>query len=405
MRALGANGWVAAVGRFELRLMWTLLGALAALCLAVPSRALAEPPDTPSYGISELKLGALYHDVPYLWSGFSVERPAADANIEVLFTPLAQTFGGYLRPALGATVNFNGATSKAYADLRWEMEAPSGVFFALGMGAAIHNGELSLDEEDRKALGSRVLFHPSAELGYRFDGVNSVSIFADHMSNGFTKQYNDGMDTVGVRYGHRFAAIATPAPTDLPSANFSGPYIGAFAQYQWESADWFTSPTASATRNSVAVSGFAGYSWQSGHGVLGIEADASPAKRSFAVGCDTPGVSCQMDVSGVYSVRPRFGWVIDTMMIYGTGGLAIAPWESNVSNLATSRRLDHVSGMNYAVAVGAGVEYKLTSNLDFRGEIMHYGLPGWDLNLPTAGPTANQFQSLVARVGISWYFH
>jgi lipid A 3-O-deacylase len=385
--------------------MWTLLGAIAAPVLVTPMRALADPPVTAMYGISELKLGALYHDVPYLWSGFSVERPSADANFEVLFTPWGQAFGGYLRPALGATINFNGDTSKAYADLRWEIEAPSGVFFALGMGAAFHNGELTAVEEDRKALGSPVLFHPSAELGYRFDGVNSVSIFADHMSNGFSRQYNDGMDTIGVRYGHRFAAIETQAPPDRPVADFSGPYIGAFGQYQWETADWFTAPTASVAHNGVTAGGFAGFSWQSGHGIFGVEVDASPAKRHFAVACDSPGISCQMDVSGVYSVRPRFGWVIDHMMIYGTGGLAIAPWDSSVWNANTSQRFDHVNAMNYAVAVGAGVEYKLASSLNLRGEIMHYGLPGWDLNLPTAGPTANQFQSLTARVGISWYFH
>jgi lipid A 3-O-deacylase len=404
---LGAKGRVAAVHRFGLHLMGMVMGAMATLAVAFPLRAMADPPEAPIYAISELKLGALYHDVAGLWSGFSLERPAADANIELLFTPWAHTFGGYLRPAVGATLNFNGDTSKAYADLRWEVEAPSGVFFALGMGAAIHNGELGAVDEERKALGSRVLFHPSAELGYRFDGINSVSIFADHMSNGFTRQYNDGMDTIGIRYSHRFAAIASQASpeTPMPMADFSGPYIGVFADDHWERADWYTTPTATASRNGFAASGFAGYSWQSGHGILGVEVDASPAKRSFAAGCDSPGISCQLDVRGVYSVRPRFGWVIDTMMIYGTGGLALTPWDNSVWSLATSRRLDHVAGLNYGVAIGAGIEYRLASSLNVRGEIMHYGLPGWDAHLPTAGPAATQFQSLVARVGVSWYFH
>ena len=48
--------------------------------------------------------------------------------MEILFTPWARTFGGYLRPAIGATVNFNGDTSKVYADVRWKIEAPYGVF-------------------------------------------------------------------------------------------------------------------------------------------------------------------------------------------------------------------------------------------------------------------------------------
>jgi len=130
--------------RFRLLLM--VLGAGAVLVLLRPTAAAAQSADAPPLGISEIKLGALYHDVPGLWSGFSVERPAADANLEVLLLPWAQTFGGYLRPALGATINFNGDTSKAYADLRWEIEAPSGVFFALGMGAAVDNGYLDASD-------------------------------------------------------------------------------------------------------------------------------------------------------------------------------------------------------------------------------------------------------------------
>jgi hypothetical protein len=87
-----------------------------------------------------------------------------------------------------------------------------------------------------------------------------------------------------------------------------------------------------------------------------------------------------MDLSGVYSARARFGWVIGSVMIYGSGGVAMTPWDSSVLNLATSQKL--------------GV----------RAELEHYGVAGWDLNLPTAGSTANQFQSYVARVGITWYF-
>jgi opacity protein-like surface antigen len=368
---------------------------------------MADPPDTPIFGISELKLGALYHDPPYLWSNFSVERPTADANFEVLFAPWAYTFGGYLRPAIGTSVNFIGGTSKAYADMRWEIEAPSGVFFALGMGAAIHNGELSPVDNDHKALGSRVLFHPSAELGYRFDGVNSVSIFADHVSNGFTQRYNEGLDTIGIRYGRRLGPIVAPETNGwepvLPAAVFSGFYVGAFVGYQIETVDWFTASPIRSSRSGFAEGGYAGYSWQSGKGIFGIEVDASPARRNFSAGCDVGGVYCVTQVSGVYSARARFGWVIDNGMIYGTAGVALTPWDASVLN-AASQRLDQATGVNTGVAVGAGLEYKLGASLAVRGEVLHNGMFGWGLDLPTAGPTSNQFQNTIGRVGISWYF-
>jgi lipid A 3-O-deacylase len=392
------------VGNVERQRAKIVFGLIATLVATRPIPVSADPTGSSLSGISELRFGALYHDVPGLWSGFSVERPAADANFEVLFSPWAYSFGGYLRPAIGTTINFNGDTSKAYTDLRWEIEAPSGVFFGLGIGAAFHNGQIDLADPARKALGSPVLFHPSAELGYRFDGVNSISVFADHISNGFTQRYNEGMDTVGIRYGRRLVPIVSDAPaSDVPVANFSGPYAGASAGYQYEIADWYTSPAVRAAQSSLAWDAYIGYNVQSGKGIFGLEANVSPAKRNLGIGCDISGASCQMTIGGIYSVRARFGWVFDNIMVYGSGGVALTPWESSVVSLATSQQFDRASGLNYGVAVGAGIEYKLLQNLGVRAEVMHYGVAGWDLNLPAAGTTTNQFQSYVGRVGITWY--
>jgi hypothetical protein len=61
---------------------------------------------------------------------------------------------------------------------------------------------------------------------------------------------------------------------------------------------------------------------QSGKGIVGIEADASPIQRNLGIGCDVGGISCQVNISGVYSVRARFGWVFDNVMVYGSGGVA-----------------------------------------------------------------------------------
>jgi len=183
-----------------LTLRWTLL-VLALLCLPVvivPDLALAEDL------IYELKIGGLYHDVPNLWSGFQLEKRSVDVNIEALFGPHLQLPVGTLRPAAGLTINTAGATSKAYIDARWMVEGASGLFFALGIGAAVHDGKLDPSEPDRKALGSRLLFHFPAELGWRFDDHNSLSIYFEHISNGYTQDYNEGLDSIGARYGYRF---------------------------------------------------------------------------------------------------------------------------------------------------------------------------------------------------------
>lgn len=154
--------------------------------------------------IHELKIGGLYHDVPNLWSGFQLEPRSLDVNVEALFGPHIDLLWGTLRPAAGATINTAGATSKLYLDARWQIEAASGIFFALGVGAGVHDGKTGPTDPDAKALGSRLLFHFPAEIGWRWDGHQSVSVYFEHISNGYTKAYNEGLDSIGMRYGYRF---------------------------------------------------------------------------------------------------------------------------------------------------------------------------------------------------------
>jgi hypothetical protein len=154
--------------------------------------------------IYEFKAGVLYHDVSGLWSGFSLEQPGPDINLEAILTPSMPAIWGSIRPALGASINTRGDTSRAYLDARWQLDTSSGLFFGLGLGAAVHDGHLDPDAADRKALGSRVLFHIPLEAGFRFDQHHSLSVFFEHMSDAGLVDHNEGMDLLGVRYGYRF---------------------------------------------------------------------------------------------------------------------------------------------------------------------------------------------------------
>jgi len=154
--------------------------------------------------VHELRGGVLYHDAPDLWSGFSLEKKSADINLEVTLSPALPALWGVIRPALGASINTRGATSHLYADARWEIEAPAGIFFGIGLGAAVHDGERDPIFADRKALGSRVLFHIPFEAGIRLDAHNSLSFYFEHTSNAYTKPNNEGLDRLGLRYGYRF---------------------------------------------------------------------------------------------------------------------------------------------------------------------------------------------------------
>jgi lipid A 3-O-deacylase len=169
--------------------------------------------------IYELKIGAQLHDFPL--AGSNKEPLGVDLNLEAVFGPSLAILFGTVRPALGATINFAGYTSKAYLDARWQVECCWGGFFALGIGAAIHNGELDslrnwmsltpaalqsalATSENHKQLGSQVLFHPTVEWGYRLNEHNNLSVFWEHISNAGLAAKNEGLDTLGIRYGYRF---------------------------------------------------------------------------------------------------------------------------------------------------------------------------------------------------------
>jgi lipid A 3-O-deacylase len=174
--------------------------ALAALIGAAGPAAAQEP--IQMRGI-EIRAGVLAHDVPHLWSGFQLEK-GVDINGEVLIGTGFAILGGTLRPAIGGSVNTSGYTSKGYIDARWEIEGPAGLFFGVGLGAALHDGNLAPTDPDRKALGSRVLFHIPFEVGLRLGERHSISIYFEHTSNAWLATYNEGMDNIGVRYGFRF---------------------------------------------------------------------------------------------------------------------------------------------------------------------------------------------------------
>lgn len=177
------------------------------IALAVVAVALVCGAATPSLAeelLHSLYFGALAHDVPDLWSGFQIEQDAVDINLEAKFALAWALPFGVIRPVVGGSINTRGDTSHAYADARWEVEGPSGVFFGLGLGVAIHDGELGPGNIDKKWLGSRALFHIPAEFGIHLGQHSDVSIFFEHVSNANTQTYNEGMDRIGVRYGYRF---------------------------------------------------------------------------------------------------------------------------------------------------------------------------------------------------------
>lgn len=176
------------------------VGAVCALFVALGSAQAQEPLGGV---VSGIRLGVLAHDFGPLTSH---DEDAVDFNAEVLFAspdflePILAP-----RPHIGAIVNADSdATDQIYAGLTWTFDLTDQIFFDIGGGGAIHNGKLTAGPSDRTLLGCRVLFRGAAGLGYQIDDHHNVALHFDHISNAFLCDPNEGLETVGIRYGYQF---------------------------------------------------------------------------------------------------------------------------------------------------------------------------------------------------------
>ncbi|HZB90765.1 MAG TPA: acyloxyacyl hydrolase [Stellaceae bacterium] len=159
--------------------------------------------------IDEVKGGLLAHDVGFL--GHHVEG-GADFVGEVLFTsPSFLSIIGSPRPTLGGSVNTAGHTDYAYFDMTWTatvwrpmVNEGDGVYLGGFLGGAVHDGNLNVQEDGNKALGTRALYHLGVEAGYHITPVYSVELYFSHLSNADASSHNPGLNNIGVRLGYKF---------------------------------------------------------------------------------------------------------------------------------------------------------------------------------------------------------
>ena len=169
---------------------------------SVQNSSLAALPRKSKGLISEIRVGFLAHDIgPFSRN----EEDGFDGNFEVLFTSpswLEKIWAP--RPHIGLSVNSSGDTSQAYVGLTWEWRFWRNWFIDFSLGGSIHDGKKTTTRIDRKELGCRVLFRGSFELGYIFKERHSITGFLDHISNANICDANEGLESVGIRYGYRF---------------------------------------------------------------------------------------------------------------------------------------------------------------------------------------------------------
>jgi outer membrane immunogenic protein len=199
-----------------------------------------------------------------------------------------------------------------------------------------------------------------------------------------------------------------PAPVFVPPPfTWTGFYVGLNAGGAFgsgsRSATLFA-PAASAFLSSYfpgglgnGNSGFigggqAGYNWQTGSFVLGVETDFdgttlgknfSYVSPGFGAGTPFPGdiltVNAKASLDWLGTTRARLGFVAtpdNRLLLYATGGVAYGGGSSNFA--AFDSLGDYFSSSPSSTRVGwtigGGVEYAITNNITIKGEYLYYDL-------------------------------
>jgi lipid A 3-O-deacylase len=167
-----------------------------------PNLVISQNYDPSANIISEIRVGALWHDQ----GPFSHRKEKGyDGNLEILFTSpdfLDNVWGP--RPHVGVSINSAGDTNQAYLGLTWQRHFYKSYFANFSFGAGYHDGYKVTDLRDRKSLGCKLLFRESIDIGYRFEAPHSIMAHLDHVSNAKLCSTNEGLESVGIRYGYHF---------------------------------------------------------------------------------------------------------------------------------------------------------------------------------------------------------
>lgn len=270
---------------------------------------------------------------------------------------------------------------------------------------------------------------------------------------------------MGARLAGAAALIAVPLAAQAADLPFKAPvyapplwswtgfYVGANAGYSW--GPWDSAnppgitnfPTGTGFTNTVSpkVNGWlgglqAGYNWQKGHLVFGLEGDIQitgerasdpgsassiavtnpclPFANCVTTTTTTSTVTNDWKLPWFSTLRGRLGVTADpTLLLYATGGLAIAGTQYANSTVVTSVSTGAAPGSatlvnsslsesstRAGVAIGAGIEKAFARNWTVKAEYLYLDFGTHTFLAGTGFDTSVRLRDHIARLGINYKF-
>jgi outer membrane immunogenic protein len=244
----------------------------------------------------------------------------------------------------------------------------------------------------------------------------------------------------------RAADLPTPAVAPIPPVyDWTGFYVGANVGYGWNEGDGPLQCTNSAgvsfgtgcglipfaglSPRGFIGGGQAGFNWQHGPFVIGLESDFQAADIQGSTRTDGPWgfvnstaitrpgsfftASHQIDWFG--TARLRLGYAsLDRTLVYATGGIAYGRVDEQTDVVHPATGVSYPaseSATKTGWTAGGGIEYAFTRNLTAKVEGLYYDL-GEDTISARAVPVPRTFsrgmtfetRGAIARVGVNYKF-
>lgn len=197
------------------------------------------------------------------------------------------------------------------------------------------------------------------------------------------------------------ADLAARPYTKAPAAaiainNWTGFYLGAMGGYAQEN----TSTLAAGTISGGFAGGTAGYNWQMGNVVLGIEVDGAWADVGASLG-DPAILAVEARIGSMGTVRGRVGYAFDQVLIYGTGGYA---WADNRLTVTALNVSVSDSQFHNGWTVGAGVEVMFAPKWSVKAEYLYKSFESETYFAGIAPIASGTLNLNSVQVGVNYHF-
>jgi opacity protein-like surface antigen len=258
--------------------------------------------------------------------------------------------------------------------------------------------------------GSAFQLADTGWLGFaRFDYRTGENIQGYSLSAGLRYQFEAPRYTAENRA--RLPVKAIPAE----GYDWTGPYVGVSAGSTWGRTHWASQGgTVDPDYAGVLAGGQAGYNFQTGKFVWGIEGDAGLSNAGGAKPCPVQPVlySCEDDVGALGSLTGRFGYTWGRALFYAKGGWAFGEVTAGTSLNPVNPALGllpapaGIKSTNWenGWTAGAGMEFALTNRWSAKAEYMHYAFPQYAFaGAQNAAANATTTGDAV-RIGVNYHF-